>query len=200
MVEPVQNFYFKGTKEYTDKLPENDHKYIVLQNDDLHRKNDELNKKITEINSERDELENDNESLEKSNTRLKGLIKNEGELNREYIKLVNLYETELKHREKFENSVRFVSKNMVICLLVVLSSLLIVPSLVLLYIGFATFYAKKHVSIENKYPLLKYHRNTIYEMFKHSKTDFYYDIKVGNENIKELNKGNEYLYELIDSM
>jgi len=91
--QPDVNFYF-GKLPDSDLL--NEHKdngalkYILLQNDQYHRKNTEMEEKCKNLEGELNELESSHDSLEKTRNCLRGYIRNEHEVSLAYKQLYQI--------------------------------------------------------------------------------------------------------------
>ena len=164
--------------------------YIILMNDILQSEQRSLTNKIQELNVKIDELESDNDRMEKGRTYMKGLLKNFNELG--------------KYREQIiknqDNILENIPKDLQIFKCRAIKHLRILQSILL---GFMCIWYETHSLLDfiSIFFLLitiaAFQESTIWNMPITNKGDNNIDIK--NE-IVELEKGQDYIHELIDQL
>lgn len=192
------NLYFDSLKDSKcldgSNKEDNSNRYIILQNDYLHKKVSDLEKELAELRKEKEELEEENESLESAKTSLKGYIKNEGEYNRLSKQLMNHYD---KRIELFSyTNAKFIWNFSLFILYIV--------SVELVFI-FSNIYDRNYLKALTSilfdmilYIVLNRYIKVYTELIsiKNIKNDLYF-IKIKKE-LEQCEKGNDYLTDLVD--
>ena len=146
-------------------------KFIILQNDELHKQVDEMKTQVKELENEVAELEASNDSLEKTRNCLQGYVKNEHEIAKQY---KSLYIAQQNIENYLVNTLMIF---MVITIMMTMIENYYINTLIL--IGDITFlygYTYKQYGME----MLK--------------------IKDIKKELKETEKANSYIDDLIDNM
>jgi len=198
--QPV-NFYFGALKQSgivnekdTSKDSSN---YIILQNDHLHRRVHELETELFELRKEFEELEDENGSLEVSKMSLKGYIKNEGEYSRFSKNLVDYYNENLTKITKIHDQFTWKIK------LFGSAFLVLELAIFLLRLYYFDLYGTMEIVLLNAtFGYIMY--QFLYPAYNNliSIKDIQKDIivlKIRKE-MKECEKGNDYLGDLIDKL
>ena len=87
------SIFLRNDEQKTAIVPDNltsERKYIILMNDSLQAENREYVKKITELENQIEDLETDNGKLERCSTYIKGMLKNFVESDKLYKKLIKV--------------------------------------------------------------------------------------------------------------
>lgn len=103
--QPIQFYFGKEVGKIAETFKTGNDRYIILQNDMLHRKVEKLQEKVNKLQCENEDLNNDNDSLETSKTSLKGYIHNMGAFNQHSRDLVNLYNQKIQNIPKIHNTI-----------------------------------------------------------------------------------------------
>jgi len=189
------NFYFGSLKDsgIIEKAP-TEYKYIILQNDELHKKLDKLKKNFNELQKEKEELEEDNGSLETSKTSLKGYINNQIEYNILSKKLVLYYNKEVAKIETADKKLVWNTKVNISSLLVF--ELAIVIMKIFIY-GFASISEVVLINILFFYLIFCVHEDykKLIQLKHIENNEFVTKTKL---SMIEVEKGNEYLRDLVD--
>lgn len=197
-VQPV-NFYFSGLDKsnlINDKTNNNDSRYIIFQNDFLHKKVSELEKEINRLERIIEELEDENESLETSKTSLKGYIKNEGEYNRLSRNLVDIYDKSIsnisKHKYNIDNVLKYFGilyiSLQILLFIYCFYNIMLIP----IFMNFLII-----VIISDIYNKIRFEYMEIIKIQNIHKTTQVIKIK---EEMRRSTLGNDYLTELVDKL
>lgn len=176
------NFFIKPTE--VDNVIENkDDKstaYIILQNNTLHSKHQELKEELETIKNERDELESLNENLERSKGCIQGLAKNQYLLSQEKTKQVSYYKKQLNYLYDQNEIIYYMSIPYILLILFHITNMKVSITVMIM-----TTAAQINHYIKNY--------NWMKQLTKNN------DIKEIEDEIKALDKSNDYLHELIDN-
>ena len=179
---PVKMFF--SSSEIKEKVvPKDDVStaYIIFQNNELHTKLENVKNDLIEVTTEKDELENEVDSLTKTRTCLQGYVKNEHIIGSNWKKIAMCYHSVLK---KY-------NKNMNIQYLVNIIFVLLISSIINyeLRISIAIIYSTSNIYVNYKRGI---------ELNKQWLQNV--DILGYQTEIKNLDKSNSYIDELIDNM
>lgn len=224
------NFFFRGTPNATDSkssgtgysgsssshdITKDGFNFIVLQNDEFHRKNEELVVELLQTKNELELIEDDNGRLETSKTILKGIAMNEGEKNRMYKKAICIYSDELKDnvkvRKELEILVKFSFLLLLFSLYFILHAysdysyvllqiyLMFTPMFIIFFYKFFRIYKNLEgfsvITIDNSNRFLRIPVPKI----RRTRTGNFMELHKILKDITEAEKGNSYLDSLIDS-
>lgn len=219
------NFFFRGTPNAASKsssdsssvhdITKDGFNFIVLQNDEFHRKNESLMIDLMETKNELELIEEDNGRLESSKTILKGIAMNEGEKNRMLKKAITIYSDELKNNVKVRKELEnFVKSSFLLILFSqfllfnVFSdySLVLLPFYLTFTLRFILFFYKFFVIYKNLEAFStitidfsnKFLRIPIPKI-RREYTRNYMELHKILKDVTEAEKGNSYLDSLIDS-
>ena len=192
------SIFLRNDEQKTAIVPDNltsERKYIILMNDTLQAENREYVKKITELENQIEELEADNGKLERCSTYIKGMLKNFVEADKLYKKLIKV---QTAYNSGIKNNLKDYKKRLFIDFtkISLISALLFIFFFVVqikLAIPTFLFYMVDKVVV---------YGFVVYYMYRVISTGIDTDIVEINElkkRIKEINKAQDYIHDLIDT-
>jgi len=154
--------------------------YIILQNNELHSKYNAISRELAELTTQKDELEEYNDKLERGKSHIQGITKNQYMISQEKSKEISFHKD--CNQYMFNNYL--------------LQYLIHIPYNFLLM--FSVFSIKFKIAIF----ILTYSicLNQMYDVYKYRKESLTGNkISEIKDELKILDKSNDYLYELIDN-
>lgn len=176
--------------EILDNRTETD-RYIILQNDHLHAIVSKNSNKIHELKTKIEELEEDDDKNTRTNSNLKGLLKNLNEINKLKDEIIDCH----KLYENYTNSNTVLFRNKAIRHVRLFESILLV--FCALCCSFTTLTINILIFIIAVYSV------SFIESFKFNVPDsrinpYQEDYDKLNIKLQDINKANDYIYELVD--
>lgn len=192
------SIFLRNDEQKTAIVPDNltsERKYIILMNDTLQAENREYVKKITELENQIEELESDNGKLERCSTYIKGMLKNFVEADKLYKKLIKV---QTAHTSGIKNNLKDYKKRLFIdftkiSLFSTLFSIFFFAVQLKVAIPTFLFYMVDKLVV---------YGFVVYYMYRVISTGIDADIVEINElkkRIKEINKAQDYIHDLIDT-
>lgn len=193
------SIFLRNEEQKSAIIPDNlqsERKYIILMNDTLQAENRQYIKKINKLENQIEELETDNGKLERCSTYIKGMLKNFVEADKLYKKLFKLqtaYQSEID-----DNLISYKTQ-----------LFYIFPKMTLMSVLFYIFYCV--IRLKFDIPIFFFcavdklftHTFVIYYMFNQSifsnTYNTYNELNQLKSKIKEINKAQDYIHDLIDT-
>jgi len=194
--QPV-NFYFGSLKD-SNVLSETKDKhqdYIILQNDFLHKKVEDLQTELFEVRKELEELTEDNESLELSKTSLKGYVQNQGNYSKMSKRLVEHYNQNLSKISKLNDQYVWQAKVFAVSYIVLEICILIMK---LYNREYTNFIMCIMIDCFLYYCIKEYFLIGYKNLISIKDVENHHFVMKIKEEMKEAEKGNDFLGDLID--
>ena len=193
------SIFLRNEEQKSAIIPDNlqsERKYIILMNDTLQAENREHMKRINELENQIEELEADNGKLERCSTYIKGMLKNFVEADKLYKKLIKV---QTSHSSEIDDNLKVYKKQLFIDFTKI--SLISVVFFVLCslfqfefnVVNFL-FYTADKIFV---YVFLLYHM--YYKVVNKTSITNISEINRLKTKIKEINKAQDYIHELIDT-
>lgn len=191
------SIFLRNDEQKSAIIPDNltsERKYIILMNDTLQAENREHIKRINELENQIEELETDNGKLERCSTYIKGMLKNFSEADKLYKKLIKV---QTSHHSEIKDNLKVYKKRLFFDF----------TKITLLSVLFYIFYSVVQIKFSIPNFLFYIVEKTlvyvsmIYYMFmvKQVTIDTNNEINELKRKIKEINKAQEYIHDLIDT-
>ena len=190
------SIFLRNDEQKTAIVPDNltsERKYIILMNDTLQSENREHMKKINELENQIEDLETDNGKLERCSTYIKGMLKNFVEADKLYKKLIKI---QTEQQSEINNNMKIYKNQIIIDFTKI--SLISVVFFIFCYLfrfnvtNFFIYTFEKLVA----YVFVIYY--IIFRGVNHANTKTY-EINELKKKIKEINKAQDYIHDLIDT-